>query len=318
MDSSVSKKKLSALLIFIACLFLGLPAQAETFTVPQDASPESCVLPQDASPDECFGIPQDASPEDIERYRFSWKDLTPIKDQGTCGSSWAFSTVGAMEDKLKLGGYPGNIELSKELLIGQCGCSGDCQGGLVETALYFLVKNGTTSAQNLSYSSGYCLNNGSCTQSCSGCPTSIFDPHPCTATCSDLCPDLSGMDVFKIIDYNEFPFNPVQIKTELLNNGPLVAYLSLPAAASLNNPFPVHAVELVGFDDCSQVCHDIYGTWGCWKIKNSWGVFDGFKYDIYHKYGYGYIPYCTNTPVCKTRKKCASIIKVFEIGNVIH
>ena len=51
---------------------------------------------------------------------FDWRTqpgvLTPVKDQGTCGSCWAFGTVGIMESALgKLG--TSNVDLSEQFLV---------------------------------------------------------------------------------------------------------------------------------------------------------------------------------------------------------
>lgn len=48
---------------------------------------------------------------------------------------------------------------------------------------------------------------------------------------------------------------------------------------------------LVGYDDDSSVCRNEYGEDGCWIIRNSWGVINGWSSDVWHDNGYGYIPY---------------------------
>jgi hypothetical protein len=52
-----------------------------------------------------------------------------------------------------------------------------------------------------------------------------------------------------------------------------------------------HALLLVGYDDLNTICTQKYGKSGCWILKNSWGVFSGFSHDVWHDYGYAYIPY---------------------------
>jgi len=62
---------------------------------------------------------------------FDWREqgkLTPPKDQGNCGSCWAFSTVAVLQDALALHGK-GQVALSEEYLL-SCNKEGwSCDGG---------------------------------------------------------------------------------------------------------------------------------------------------------------------------------------------
>jgi len=63
--------------------------------------------------------------------RFDWRDvdgLTPVRDQGGCGSCWAFATVGVLEAAIKLQ-EASEQDLSEQWLV-SCNTSGwDCDGG---------------------------------------------------------------------------------------------------------------------------------------------------------------------------------------------
>ncbi|XP_022740208.1 senescence-specific cysteine protease SAG39-like [Durio zibethinus] len=79
--------------------------------------------------------------------------VTPIKDQGQCGSCWAFSAVAAMEGVTKLA--TGKlISLSEQELV-DCDTKGEdqgCQGGLMDNAFQFVQKNkGLTTESNYPY-----------------------------------------------------------------------------------------------------------------------------------------------------------------------
>lgn len=75
---------------------------------------------------------------------FDWRDkgvVAPVKDQGSCGSCWAFSTVGNLEGLYAL--EKGVVKTFSEQLLVDCDTSDSgCNGGLMELSFTWLKKNG--------------------------------------------------------------------------------------------------------------------------------------------------------------------------------
>jgi len=190
---------------------------------------------------------------------FDWRDwniVTPIKDQGNCGSCWAFATVGAFESKLLISGVSVGNDLSEQLMVSCDTYNYGCGGGYMDYAYDFLYYTGTVEENCFLYKA----RNLSCNS-------------------SNKCLDWR-QKLIKIGGWDWVSNNENSIKNALVKYGPLPttlhvyedfdSYTGGVYERVSNILLGYHAVIIVGWDDNPKV-NDSIGK-PCWICKNSWGT----------------------------------------------
>lgn len=192
---------------------------------------------------------------------YEWNNLgvvTPVKNQGNCGSCWTFSTVGSMEAHWNILKKGNNLIFSEQQLV-DCAKDFDnhgCNGGLPSHAFEYIKYRGA-----LELSSTY----------------------PYTAKTSKCVYNESrGVAYVKYGSYNISVGNEVELADRLYNVGPIsVAFKVLDGFKNYHSGVYSHARCGSGPKDVNHaVLATGYGTEGgekFWNIKNSWGSSWGAK-----------------------------------------
>jgi cathepsin L len=196
---------------------------------------------------------------------FSWRKfnkVTPIRDQGDCGSCWAFSAAASYESSYVLLNNKGADVSEQDLL--DCTPEANCIGNLVENAFDHMVVEGATTESGRPY-------RGQQEQ----CSADLRRPYRAVVW-APLDQDWSRV------------MSPDEIKTNLCAYGPLVAHIyATPSFLAYTSGVytevePVtyesegyHAIVITGWDDKNQA----------WEIKNSWSTGWGMRGFAKVRYG---------------------------------
>ena len=200
------------------------------------------------------GIVHEA-PLDLSKLpkRVDWVEagaVTEVKNQGSCGSCWSFSAVGALEGAY-FKKYKKLVSFSEQELVSCDDKDYGCNGGFMDDAFAWVEKNGgLCTEEDYQYTSGS-GSTGSCIKSCTN--VKEVTPKSYNDVKVDSVPALMSavalQPVAIAIEADQFAF---QFYKEGVLTGNCGTNLD-------------HGVLLVG-----------YGTYtdkkDYWKVKNSWGA----------------------------------------------
>ncbi|XP_058736730.1 cysteine proteinase mucunain-like [Vicia villosa] len=184
--------------------------------------------------------------DDLPEY-VDWRKegaVNEIKDQGRCSSCWTFSAVAAVEgiNKIVTGEL---VSLSQQLVDCDQTVNVGCDGGHVELAFEYIIKNGIFSDNDYPYRGVDCA--------------------------CDL--NKKNAKVITIDDYEEVPkYNELALK-EAVSNQPISA-----AIESCSTEFQLYLHGILSGSFVRSLDHAVnivgYGTEGgrdYWIVRNSWG-----------------------------------------------
>ncbi|XP_010514873.1 PREDICTED: thiol protease aleurain-like [Camelina sativa] len=182
-----------------------------------------------------------------------WRDdgiVSPVKNQGHCGSCWTFSTTGALEAAYHQA-FGKKISLSEQQLVDCAGTFNNfgCHGGLPSQAFEYIKYNGGLDTEE---AYPYVGKDGDCKFSSENIGVQVLDSVNITLGAEDEMKHAVGL------------VRPVSIAFQVVHEFRFYKTGVFTSTTCGNTPMDVnHAVLAVGYGVEDGVPY--------WLIKNSWG-----------------------------------------------
>ena len=221
-----------------------------------------------------------AIPDDFDA-RTQWPNcptVGEVRDQGSCGSCWAFGATEAMSDRICIQSKGAvNAHISAEDMVSCCSsCGFGCNGGFPESAWEYWVHTGLVSGGNYNSNEGcqpYTIK--ACDHHVNGTLPPCQGEEP-TPKCKKTCIPQYSVPYAKDKHYASKAYsvrsNVAQIQTEIMTNGPVegaftvyadfVNYKSGVYQHITGEELGGHAIRILGWG--------VEDSTPYWLVANSW------------------------------------------------